>query len=123
MSDPRPWTKRPYPGVTSLTNEEAPIAAGILRRRLEEGQSPSQYQPPTPEQLRKQAVRKSAWHYCRAAAYALLAVVFAIAAASLLRGDRESAVVGFALTGVLVLLSLRNLRKARHLRRTSRRRS
>jgi hypothetical protein len=103
MSDAnRPWTKQPYAGSSSLTNEEEPIAANLLRRQ----DGGCRHRGINCRHPGSSASRLSGrWHgiITERPAYAFLAVVFAIAAASLLQDDRDSTVVGFAGTGVLVL--------------------
>ena len=117
MSDPNlPFNKQPFAGSAWATNEDAGIALN-LRRRQEQGLPPPWYRPPTPEQVRRRAVRKMIWHWYRAASYAFLAVLFVIAGISLMRVCPASALAAFAGAGLLVLLSLRRARRARRLRR------
>lgn len=119
MSDPSlPFNKQPFAGSAWATNEDAGIVAADLRRRAEQGLPPPWYQPlPTLEQIRRRAVRKMVRHYRRAASCAFLAVLFVIAAVSLLLSHPVSAVGGFAGGGVLVWLSLWRLHQARRMRR------
>jgi hypothetical protein len=117
MSGPnRPWTKQPYAGSSSLTNEEESIAANLLSSQ-DGGCRHRGINCRHPSSSASKLSGRWPGIITERPAYAFLAVVFAIAAASLLQDDWDSTVVGFACTGVLVLLSLRSLRKTRRLSR------
>jgi hypothetical protein len=111
MSDPNlPFNKQPFAGSAWATNEDAGIAAN-LRRRAEQGLPPPWYQPPAPEQIRKQAARKMNRHYRGAASHAYLAVLFVIAGVSLTASRPASALAAFAISGLFALLSVRRVRR------------
>ena len=91
MSDPNlPFSKQAFAGSAWAANEDAGITAN-LRCRAAQGLTPPWNQPPTPEQIRKQAARKMVRHYRRAASYAFLAVLFAIAGIILAPGRPANA--------------------------------
>lgn len=117
MSNPNlPFNQQPFAGSSWATNQDAGIALN-LRRRQGQGLPPPWYRSPTPEQVRRRAVRKMIWHWYRAASYAFLAVLFAIAGVSLMPSRLASALAAYAGAALLALLSLRRARRARRVLR------